>query len=160
MPASARDRTAHVRIRAAAAGEGERLREITTAAKGFWDYDPARVREWGAALDLSPGRLATAYAYVAELDGRAVAWAEILPPAGGVCVLEHLWVDPALIRRGLGSRLFEFAAERARELGATALEWEAERNALGFYRMMGGRHLRTEITEWGREGSVMGIDLR
>jgi GNAT superfamily N-acetyltransferase len=89
-----------------------------------------------------------------------VAWAEILPPAGGVCVLDHLWVEPGLIRRGLGSLLFWFAADRARELGATAMEWEAEPNALGFYRKMGGRHLRTEITEWGREGSVMGLDLR
>jgi hypothetical protein len=40
------------------------------------------------------------------------------------------------------------------------MEWEAEPNALGFYRKMGGRHLRTDITEWGREGSVMGLDLR
>ena len=159
MPSAAPDSTAAVRIRPAAAGEGERLREITAAAKGFWGYDPVRVREWAAALDLSPGRLAAACAYVAELDRRAVAWAEILPPAGGVCVLEHLWVEPALIRRGLGSLLFRFAAGRARELGATALEWEAEPNALGFYRTLGGRHLRTEITEWGREGSVMGIDL-
>jgi GNAT superfamily N-acetyltransferase len=160
MPAPATDRTASVRIRPAAAGEGERLREITTAAKGLWGYDPARIREWTAALDLSPGRLAAAHAYVAELDRRAVAWAEILPPAGGVCVLDHLWVEPGLIRRGLGSLLFRFAADRARELGATAMEWEAEPNALGFYRKMGGRHLRTDITEWGREGSVMGLDLR
>jgi len=159
VPSAAPDSTAAVRIRPVAAGEGERLREITAAAKGFWGYDPVRVREWAAALDLSPGRLAAACAYVAELDRRAVAWAEILPPAGGVCVLEHLWVEPALIRRGLGSLLFRFAAGRARELGATALEWEAEPNALGFYRALGGRHLRTEITEWGREGSVMGIDL-
>lgn len=39
------------------------------------------------------------------------------------------------------------------------MEWEADPNALGFYRKMGGRHLRTEVTEWGREGSVTGITL-
>lgn len=159
MAAATPARVPHVRIRPAAPGDGERLREITTAAKGFWGYDPARVREWTATLDLSPERLRTAHAYVAELDGRAVAWGEVLPPAGGVCVLEHLWVEPGVIRRGLGSMLFRFAAGWARELGAVTMEWEAERNALGFYRKMGGRHLRTERTEWGREGSVMGIDL-
>jgi GNAT superfamily N-acetyltransferase len=159
MAAATPARVAHVRVRPADPGEGDRLREITTAAKGFWGYDPARVREWTATLDLSPDRLRTAHAYVAELDGRAVAWAEIVPRADGVCVLEHLWVEPALIRRGLGSMLFRFAAGRARELGAVTMEWEAEHNALGFYRKMGGLHLRTEFTEWGREGSVMGIDL-
>jgi GNAT superfamily N-acetyltransferase len=159
MAAATPARVAHVRVRPADPGEGDRLCEITTAAKGFWGYDPARVREWTATLDLSPDRLRTAHAYVAELDGRAVAWAEIVPRADGVCVLEHLWVEPALIRRGLGSMLFRFAAGRARELGAVTMEWEAEHNALGFYRKMGGLHLRTEFTEWGREGSVMGIDL-
>ena len=113
----------------------------------------------GRRRSTSPTHLRTAHAYVAEVDGRAVAWAEITPPAGGVCVLEHLWVEPDMIRRGLGSTLFRFAAVRARELGAVAMEWEAEQNALGFYAKMGGRHLRREVTEWGREGSVMGITL-
>lgn len=159
MPSAAPDSTAAVRIRPVAAGEGERLREITAAAKGFWGYDPVRVREWAAALDLSPGRLAAACAYVAELDRRAVAWAEILPPAGGVCVLEHLWVEPARIRGGVGTRLFAFAADRARDLGATAIEWEAEPNALGFYTRMGGRPVRTTVSEWGRELSIMCVSL-
>ena len=52
-----------------------------------------------------------------------------------------------------------FAAGRAREPGAATMEWEAEPNALGFYQKLGGLHLRTGLTEWGREGSVMGIDL-
>src|SRR5438045_5040297 len=97
-------------IRPAHPDEGERLREITAAAKGFWGYDPARVREWAASLDLSPQRLAVAHALVAETDGRAIGWAEILPPEGGVCVLEHLWIEPARMRRGAGTQLFGQAA--------------------------------------------------
>jgi GNAT superfamily N-acetyltransferase len=148
-----------VRIRRALPGEGERLREIATVAKGHWGYDPVMVAEWTATLDLTPARLREAEVHVAEVDGRAVAWAEILPPQDGVGVLEHLWVEPEWIGRGLGSQLFRLAARRARELGAATMEWEAEPNALGFYGKMGGRHLRTQITEWGRDGSVMGVDL-
>jgi len=146
-------------IRPAHPSEGERLREITAAAKGFWGYDGERVRAWAASLDLSPERLAGAHTFVAEMGGVAVGWAEILPPDAGVCVLEHLWVEPARMRRGAGSQLFRRAAERAAGLGATALEWEAEPNALGFYARMGGRPVRTATSEWGRELTVMGVPL-
>jgi hypothetical protein len=90
-------------IRRAHPDEGERLREITAAAKGFWGYDAERVCAWAASLDLAPQRLAAAHAFVAEADGGAIGWAELLPPDGGACVLEHLWVDPAWMRRGAGA---------------------------------------------------------
>jgi GNAT superfamily N-acetyltransferase len=146
-------------IRPARPDEGERLREIAAAAKGHWGYDEALVRSWAASLDLSPGRLSAAQAIVAAEEGRAVGWAGVLPAEGGVCVLEHLWVEPARIRAGIGSRLFRHAAGRARDLGATAMEWEAEPNALGFYARMGGRPLRTATSEWGRELTIMGVTL-
>jgi GNAT superfamily N-acetyltransferase len=117
------------------------------------------VRAWAASLDLRPARLAGAHAFVAETDRAPVGWAELLPPDGGVCVLEHLWVEPAWMRGGAGSALFRHAAERAAELGATAMEWEAEPNALGFYARMGGRPVRTTTSEWGRELSVMAVPL-
>ena len=74
-------------------------------------------------------------------------------------MLEHLWIEPEWIGRELGSALFEFAAQRARALGARLLEWEAEPNAAGFYEKMGGRRLRETTSEWGRTLSVMGLDL-
>ena len=40
------------------------------------------------------------------------------------------------------------------------MEWEAERNALGFCEKMGGRYLRdSEPGVWGRVSAVMGLDL-
>jgi hypothetical protein len=63
------------------------------------------------------------------------------------------------MRRGAGSALFRHAAERAAELGATAMEWEAEPNALGFYARMGGRPVRATTSEWGRGLTVMGVAL-
>lgn len=145
--------------RAARPDEGERLREITAAAKGFWGYPPAQVEAWAAELDLSPARLRGSEAVVAEIHGRAIGWAEVLSPNAGVAVLEHLWVEPGSMRGGVGSELFRHAAERARALGAAVMEWEAEPNALGFYAKMGGRRVRTATSEWGRELAVMAVDL-
>ena len=128
----------------------ERLREIAFRAKAHWGYDPRRVREWAEGIDVDDGRV-----LLVEDD----AWASLVP-GGEVCVLEDLWVDPAAMGRGLGRRLFEQACARARELGATRLEWEAEPNAVGFYERMGATYVRpSEPSEWGRVLDVMGIDL-
>jgi GNAT superfamily N-acetyltransferase len=146
-------------VRRAAAGDERRLREITIASKGHWGYDPERVRAWVDGLDL-PSRIASSRElHVAEADGDVVSWAELLPPADGVCVLDHLWVDPPWIGRGIGTRLLEVAAERARGLGATLLKIESEPNAVGFYTVLGARHVRDETSSWGRPLPVLELAL-
>ena len=131
--------------------DAARLREIAFRAKAHWGYDEAQVREWADAIDLEDGR-----ELLLEAD---VAWASLIP-RGEVCVLEDLWVDPEAMGRGVGRALFERACTRARELGASRLEWEAEPNAVGFYERMGARYLRNgKQSEWGRILPVLGIDL-
>ncbi|MFL5960795.1 MAG: GNAT family N-acetyltransferase [Gaiellaceae bacterium] len=142
-------------LRAAAPADYERLRELTFESKAHWGYDRDFVRRWAEGLGFE-----TDYErWVAEVDGVVVAWAALVPPADGVAVLDDLWVDPAWLGRGLGSRLFRLAADRARELGAERLEWGAEPNAVGFYEKLGGRKLRDHVTEWGRVAPWMGLDL-
>jgi GNAT superfamily N-acetyltransferase len=142
-------------IRAAEPGEQERLREIAIASKAHWGYDEEQVRQWGATLEFE----ADVERYVAEVDGTVVAYVSLVF-GGDVCVLEELWVEPEWIGRRVGSRLFRFAADRARELRASSLEWEADPNAVGFYERMGARYLRdSEPSEWGRILPVMGLEL-
>jgi GNAT superfamily N-acetyltransferase len=143
------------RLRAAAPDDYERVRELTFESKAHWGYDRDLVRRWadGLVFEREGER------WVADLDALIVAWAALAPPADGVVVLDHLWVDPAWMRRGLGSRLFRLAADRARELGAQRLEWSAEPNAVGFYEKMSGRKLRDHVTEWGRLAPWMGLEL-
>lgn len=152
-------KTAQARIRQADPGEGERLRQIATAAKAHWGYDLEQVKAWAAMGDFSPTGLRAKEILVAEADGRAIGWASLIRK-GEVCWLDDLWVEPDWIGGGIGSLLFRRAAERARELCALRLEWEAEPNAIGFYTRMGGRYLRDgEPTVWGRVLPIMGIDL-
>jgi GNAT superfamily N-acetyltransferase len=148
-----------VRIRPARTQEGERLREIAIASKSYWGYDLERVKQWAAMGDYSPKWLRDTEVYVAEADGQAVAWTALIPK-GELLWLDDLWVEPAWIGQGVGSRLFRHAVARAKELGGTRLEWEAEPNAVGFYERMGARYLRDGVpSEWGRVLAVMGIDL-
>ena len=135
------------------------MREIAVAAKAHWGYDEDWVRGWAAQGDFSPEALAAKPVLVADLGGRALAFAALLPE-GDVCVLDDLWVDPDWIGRGIGTRLFEACVQRAGDIGAKRLEWEAEPNAVGFYEKLGGRYLReSEPTELGRRIPVMGLDI-
>jgi GNAT superfamily N-acetyltransferase len=146
-------------IRNARPDEGERLREIAIASKSHWGYDESQVRTWAAQGDFSAGGLARKHFLVAEAGGQAVGFASLIPRADA-CVLDDLWLEPAWIGYGLGSKLFQASAERARQLGAKRLEWEAEPNAVGFYEKMGGRYLRdSDPTEFGRVIPVMGMEL-
>ncbi len=148
-----------ISIRPARPQEGDRLREIALAAKAHWGYDEDWVRGWAAQGDFSQEALAARPVLVADLGGRAIGFATLIAQ-GDVCVLDDLWIDPDWIGRGIGTRLFEACAERARDLGAKRLEWEAEPNAVGFYQRMGGRYLRESApTELGRTIPVMGLAL-
>jgi GNAT superfamily N-acetyltransferase len=138
--------------------DAERLRELTFAAKAHWGYATRRVREWTIGLDFSTESARWEELYVAEVEGHIVAWVALVPK-GDTCLLNDLWVEPGWIGRGIGTKLFRFAAERARRLGARTMEWGAEPNSVGFYEKMGGRRLRDHISEWGRITPYMGMDL-
>jgi len=148
-----------ISIRAARPDEGERLRQIAIDAKGHWGYDRDWIRSWAAQGDFSAEAMLGKPVLVAEAAGCAVGFAALIPQ-GAAAVLDDLWVEPAWIGRGVGRKLFDACASRARELGAERMEWEAEPNAVGFYEKLGGRYLRdSEPTVWGRIVPVMGIDL-
>jgi GNAT superfamily N-acetyltransferase len=146
---------AGVTIRAATAADEPRMREVARASKGHWGYGEERLSTWAAALEYPQNR----EHWIAEHDGVVVAYASLLPPDDGVCELDDLWVDPPFIGRAIGSLLFAHAAERARDRGATALRWEAEPNAVGFYERAGATVVGSATGSWGRELPVMRLEL-
>ena len=148
-----------VSIRAARPDEGERLRQIAIDAKGHWGYDREWIHSWAAQGDFSAEALLGKPVLVAEAGDRAVGFAALLPQ-GAVAVLDDLWVEPAWIGRGVGTKLFEACVNRARELGAERMEWEAEPHSVGFYEKLGAVRLRdSERTTMDRIIPVMGMDL-
>ncbi len=140
-------------IRRAGPADDRQLREIAFRSKGQWGYDQRRLRDWASRLDLARE------IWLAEEDGEPIAWLALLPPAEGVVELDDLWVDEPAIGGGVGTALFRFARVRARELGGTALRWEAEPNAIGFYERMGAETIGTAQGSWGRELPVMRVSL-
>jgi GNAT superfamily N-acetyltransferase len=148
-----------INIREGRAADFARLREIAVASKAYWGYELAEVEAWAETGCFDRDSLSKRLVYVAESKGEPVGWAALIP-RGEVGWLEDLWVEPSWIGRGVGRELFRHVAERAHDLGAEQLEWEAEPNARGFYERMGGTYVRdSDVTEWGRVLEVLGLRL-
>ena len=73
-------------------------------------------------------------------DDRAVGFYLLTTESDGMH-LDHLWIAPHAMGRGIGRALFEHAVEQARRLGHQTLKIEADPNAEGFYTRMGARRV-------------------
>ncbi|HEV3455519.1 MAG TPA: GNAT family N-acetyltransferase [Thermoanaerobaculia bacterium] len=141
----------------------ESLTRIALAAKRYWQYPERWIQIWTPILTFTPEYVAANPTYVAVADGSPAGfYALVLSPDGSRAQLDHLWLSPEWIGRGLGRTLFEHAAATARELGAAAIDIEAEPNAEPFYRHMGARRTgeRTgRIEDQPRVLPLMELDL-
>jgi GNAT superfamily N-acetyltransferase len=116
------------------------LTRIALAAKRHWQYPERWIETWTPILTLTPEYVAANPTFVAVEDGSPVGfYALVLSQERSRVQLDHLWLSPDWIGRGLGRSLFEHATATARALGATIVDIEAEPNAEPFYRHMGAR---------------------
>lgn len=74
---------------------------------------------------------------VHETDGVVDGVGMLLLRGGDDAELEHLWIDPPAIGRGIGRRLFLAFAEAARRRGAARIVLNSDPYAEGFYRRLG-----------------------
>ena len=127
-------------IRPAAPEETLCLTAIAHAAKRHWGYPERWIVRWRAALTITPTLIREQTVYVAEAADVAQGF-YVLALGDEAASLEHLWIRPERIGRGLGRRLLRHATEVARTSGATSLTVESDPHAEGFYRRMGFRHI-------------------
>lgn len=162
-----------VTIRALTAEEARSLAHelaaLGTRSKGAWGYDDAFMERFGAQMGPwlegftagmadDDGRLLL----VAEDDGTVVGFAilEQTDPAKPAW-LEDLWIEPHRMRGGIGGALLTAALDAARAAGRSALEFESDPNAEGFYLRMGAVRIGEQASDFqaGRMLPVMRFDL-
>ena len=127
-------------IRPATVDDTPALTTIARAAKAHWGYPVEWLAGWEAGLTFGALDLDRVDIFVIEQDGRLLGFSATLP---GVprWTLDHLWVLPEAMGRGLGRRLVAHALDRAIAAGATGLEIESDPNAEGFYARLGARRV-------------------
>jgi GNAT superfamily N-acetyltransferase len=130
-------------IRQARASDAVTLSALAVAAKQHWAYSVEDIESWRRLLTVRQDDLVSKPAFVAELDGE-VAGFYVLAPDGTMWELEHLWVSPPFMRRGVGRALLAHAALTARSGGASSIAIDADPNAEPFYLACGA----------AREGSI------
>jgi ribosomal protein S18 acetylase RimI-like enzyme len=119
------------------------LSALAVAAKQHWAYLSEDMENWRTLLTVEQSDLDSKPAFVAELDDEVVGF-YVLSPRGATWELEHLWVSPPFMRRGIGRALLDHAAHTARAGGASSIAIDADPNAEPFYLACGA----------AREGSV------
>lgn len=127
-------------IRRAREDEADALTAIAHAAKRHWGYPEAWITRWKDALTVTPAYLREGAVFAAA-DGDRLQGFYALSIDGEKAILDHMWVDPAAMGRGIGRALFAHAARTARQLGAARLEIDSDPHAEAFYLRMGARRV-------------------
>jgi GNAT superfamily N-acetyltransferase len=129
-----------IQIRKAEPAEHEMLTAVAHAAKRYWGYPDAWLELWESELTLTPESIDEGDTYCAVVDNKVVG-VYAIRVRGEASELEHFWVLPGFMGKGVGRRLFEHAAETARSKGADHMRIESDPNAVDFYRKMGAHQV-------------------
>ncbi|MEY2562858.1 MAG: hypothetical protein QOH88_1051 [Verrucomicrobiota bacterium] len=129
----------------AAPEDADVLTAIAFAAKRHWGYPEHWIQTWRDILTMRPEFIVSNVTYAAIEDARAIGFYLLTTEDDGMH-LDHLWILPHAMGRGIGRALFEHAVAQARGLGFTAIKIEADPNAEGFYQRMGARGVGENVT--------------
>ena len=127
---------AHMQIRRAQTSEADALSLVAQKAKAYWGYPASWLEQWRELLTITPEFIAQNETWLAGEDRRSLGF-YALRWHGTELRLEHLWVLPNEMKRGVGRKLFQHAAARATALGANCLTIESDPHAEPFYLRLG-----------------------
>ncbi|HWM26543.1 MAG TPA: GNAT family N-acetyltransferase [Chthoniobacterales bacterium] len=109
-------------------------------------YPERWIESWRDTLTIRAEFIAANVTYVAMDDTRAAGFYLLTNESDGLH-LDHLWIAPRAMGRGIGRALFEHALEQTKRLGHRTLKIEADPNAEGFYTQMGARRVGVNVTK-------------
>ncbi len=115
-----------------------RLTEIAHAAKRHWGYPEEWIAAWKDDLTITAETLES-YELTVASRGDEICGFSALAVTPPDLELEHMWVHPEAMGRGVGRLLFEHLRQRAREAGGERLVILSDPNAVGFYELVGAR---------------------
>ena len=130
-------------IRRALPADARALTRVAHAAKRHWKYPEDWIRRWRDALTVTR-RFVEHHPIYGAVRGARLLGFYALSGVGPTRELEHFWVAPEQIGRGVGARMFEHAVATLRADSARVLRIASDPHAEGFYLRMGARR----VGEW------------
>jgi len=114
------------------------LSALCLRSKAVWGYDKDFIEACRNELTIEPCDMQSSTIAVAEESGRIVGMAQV-KVTGDDADLLKLFVEPTVLRAGVGTRLFHWAISEAARMGADRMLIEADPEAAPFYRRMGAK---------------------
>jgi len=133
-------------IRRAQPVEAAKLTEIAFAAKRHWGYPEGWIEIWREELTVTPSFIERHEVFAAAENGKPIGFYALVT-SEDLTELDHLWVLPELIGKGVGRQLLNHAIERAAVIGAQRIEIVSDPNAEGFYLKAGAKKIGEVISE-------------
>lgn len=124
-----------ITIREAQLDEAAELTRIAIAAKSHWGYTAEQIEGWRSFLTITTDYIQDNQVWVVVVADQIAGFAAI-EQHDDETILEHFWVLPAYIGKGIGKRLFLYVADQFSEFVITA-----DPNADGFYYKMGAQKI-------------------
>jgi GNAT superfamily N-acetyltransferase len=125
-------------VREARPEELPSLSDLCLRSKAVWGYNDAFLEACRRELTLQTEELDTTKVAVAVDSNRVAGMVQIKVVRNQADLLK-LFVEPHMLRKGIGRQLFDWAVEQARSMGARRLLIESDPDAAPFYRRMGAR---------------------
>jgi GNAT superfamily N-acetyltransferase len=141
----------NVIVRKAQISEHDILTDISFSAKRYWQYPESYYDVWRDELTIKPDYIENNIVYVALYDDAIVGYYSIiLVPkalwAGKVFImqgywLEHIFIRPMFMRKGIGLILIEHAKRYCRRNSIDFLFIFSDPYAKGFYEKIGAQYI-------------------
>ena len=122
------------------------LTHIAHTSKRHWGYPERWIELWRDALTITPEYISAEPVFAARVNGEPCGFYGLLHKPDELW-LEHLWVLPAHMGRGIGGALVAHAKETAFAQGASLLKIESDPNAEDFYLRRGAERIGQRISE-------------
>lgn len=124
-------------IQPAAPHQAADLSAIAHKAKGYWGYSSEQLERWKSEfLTISPEYIEANRVWVATVDTPQPVGFAAIEQHGSEAVLEHLWILPGYIGKGIGKRLFLYVTTIVPRFVFTS-----DPHADEFYRKLGARKI-------------------
>jgi GNAT superfamily N-acetyltransferase len=123
-----------IEIRDTLVEEADTLSDIRMRSKGHWGYSRETLETWRAAMVVTAAYIHSATVRSIFVDGCLVGFYALKKEDG---LLDHLWLVPEVIGKGVGRFAFAHACSVAHGIGMQTLLIISDVDAAGFYVKMG-----------------------
>jgi hypothetical protein len=129
----------HVEFRNSRETDAADLTVIRFKSKGHWSYSNEMLESWRPAMQITGDYIRTNLVRNIYSDGMLVGFYAITQ--GETDYLDHLWLLPQIIGKGVGREAMSHITASAKQRGIRSLRIVSDADAEGFYLKFGAKKI-------------------